>query len=60
MPTGVPIALRKMIPVVLSLLPPLLFVVGLLGLSALLLRALPPRRRPREVKLQGEAARYFR
>jgi hypothetical protein len=45
---------------VLSLLPPLLFVLGMLGLSALILRSLPPRRRRREVKLQGEAARYFR
>ena len=49
-----------MIPLVLSLVPPVLFVLGMLGLSALILRVLPPRRRPREVKLQGEAARYFK
>jgi hypothetical protein len=34
--------------------------LGMLGLSALILRVMPPRRRPRTVKLQGDAARYFR
>ena len=49
-----------MLPLLLSLVPPLLFVLGMLGLAALILRLLPPRRRPRTVKLQGDAARYFR
>ena len=44
----------------LSLVPPLLFVLGMLGLSALILRILPPRRRPREVEPPGDATRYFR
>ena len=48
-----------MIPLVLSLAPPVLFVLGMLGLSVLILRSMPPRHRPRQVKLQGEAARYF-
>jgi hypothetical protein len=49
-----------MLPLMLSLVPPLLFVLGMLGLSAVLLRVMPPRRRPRTVKLQGDAARYFK
>jgi hypothetical protein len=51
--------LPKMI-MMLSLVAPWLFVLGMLCLSALILRVLPPKHRPRQEKPQGDAARYVR